>query len=203
AGVTSTRDGRRRPVPEIWTDGAAPVPPAPRRRGRGARRRAGGVRARLDASGPAQRPLPVEPPLPDRHQPEPQPDPGPAAGAGPAGRRRPGSDRRPRRSRRPAPARPASRPPPPVHAHDGGAALRGRDDPGAGGTRLRDVRVRRPQAAARAAIVRFRPGGAVKGVVISDWQLERYRLDELPPAEQEAVRVAIAADDGLRARLAA
>jgi len=37
---------------------------------------------------------------------------------------------------------------------------------------------------------------------IGDWQLERYRLDELPAAEREAVRQALALDTDLRERLA-
>jgi anti-sigma factor RsiW len=41
------------------------------------------------------------------------------------------------------------------------------------------------------------------GVVVPDWQLERYRLGELPPSEQEAVRAALAVDAELRARAAA
>src|SRR5262249_50397068 len=118
-------------------------------------------------------------------------------------RRRPGPHRRPRRPRHPPPARPAPRSPPGVHAHDGGAALRGRDDAGGGGTRLRDVGIRRPQATAWAAIDLLGTGGAMNGRVVGDWQLERYRLAELPASEQEALRAAIAADDGLRARLAA
>jgi hypothetical protein len=39
--------------------------------------------------------------------------------------------------------------------------------------------------------------------VVSDAQLERYRLDELPPQDQERVRGALAASAELRARLAA
>jgi len=37
---------------------------------------------------------------------------------------------------------------------------------------------------------------------IGDWQLERYRLSELPPAERDAVRTALATDEGLAERLA-
>ena len=37
---------------------------------------------------------------------------------------------------------------------------------------------------------------------IGDWQLERYRLGELPPAELDAVRAALAADGDLAERLA-
>jgi hypothetical protein len=44
---------------------------------------------------------------------------------------------------------------------------------------------------------------AAPGAMVPDWQLERYRLAELPPPEQEAVREAMAADESLRARLAA
>jgi hypothetical protein len=43
----------------------------------------------------------------------------------------------------------------------------------------------------------------MNGRVVGDWQLERYRLAELPASEQEAVRAAIAVDEGLRERLAA
>ena len=37
---------------------------------------------------------------------------------------------------------------------------------------------------------------------IGDWQLERYRLGELPAAELDAIRAALATDGGLAARLA-
>lgn len=37
---------------------------------------------------------------------------------------------------------------------------------------------------------------------LAAWQLERYRLGELPPAEAEAVRAALAADPALRERMA-
>lgn len=40
------------------------------------------------------------------------------------------------------------------------------------------------------------------GQAPADWQLERYRLDELPPEEKAAVAEALARDAGLRERLA-
>src|SRR5690349_3794278 len=70
---------------------------------------------------------------------------------------------------------------------------------------MRSVRLRCPQAAAWSEALARAPGGPMirkhAGQPIADWQLERYRLNELPATESDAVRVALEHDESLRLRL--